>query len=278
MPAAAAAPDSRPRTQADGLAEARAARVRVTLDLDPVDLARFEALIETVVRRRLVAASASRADIVLAGLDVLSRSATTVGAPPRRGAGPREPSEDHHDDATAAPGDAGESGTTRPAAVAPGAAPEVAPYTVVLEQCPDCERAALVTAGGSRPVPADTAEAMIENARVLEHGRMRHTVPPARRRAVLARDRHRCRMPGCGATRFLEIHHIVPRRHGGSHAASNLVTLCSRCHRAVHDRQGNPAAARALAGALAATADRAFREAARSDPDGQGRASRDPPA
>ena len=31
----------------------------------------------------------------------------------------------------------------------------------------------------------------------------------------MARDRHRCRVIGCGSARFLEIHHIVPRKGGG---------------------------------------------------------------
>lgn len=34
--------------------------------------------------------------------------------------------------------------------------------------------------------------------------------------------------------RPLEIHHIQPRREGGSDDPSNLTTLCSPCHRAYH--------------------------------------------
>jgi 5-methylcytosine-specific restriction endonuclease McrA len=52
------------------------------------------------------------------------------------------------------------------------------------------------------------------------------------RRAVLDRDRHRCRRCGSPATRFdaLHVHHVVPRSEGGTDALSNLVTLCALCH------------------------------------------------
>jgi len=66
--------------------------------------------------------------------------------------------------------------------------------------------------------------------------RNRATIPPKVRIAVLARDRHRCATPGCGAAHFLEVHHVVPRGLGGSNRADNLVTLCSRCHRFAHEQ------------------------------------------
>jgi 5-methylcytosine-specific restriction endonuclease McrA len=55
------------------------------------------------------------------------------------------------------------------------------------------------------------------------------------RREVLVRDAHRCRMPGCGRSRFLEVHHVRPRAAGGSNRAENLVTLCSGCHGVLHE-------------------------------------------
>ncbi|MFN2371745.1 MAG: HNH endonuclease [Candidatus Krumholzibacteriia bacterium] len=62
------------------------------------------------------------------------------------------------------------------------------------------------------------------------------TIAPRVRREVLARDRHRCQGPGCGRTRFLEVHHVVPRERGGTNASANLVTLCAACHRLWHER------------------------------------------
>ena len=41
-------------------------------------------------------------------------------------------------------------------------------------------------------------------------------IPPKVRASVLARDRHRCATPGCGATRFLAVQHVVARSLGGS--------------------------------------------------------------
>ncbi len=115
---------------------------------------------------------------------------------------------------------------------------------VVVQQCPDCGRAAAVAARGELPLaPAQVAAAACD-ARVRKAGGAnRATIPPKVRAAVVARDRHRCSTPGCGATRFLEVHHIVARAHGGSNKAENLVTLCGRCHRFAHERAGGLAPA-----------------------------------
>ena len=68
---------------------------------------------------------------------------------------------------------------------------------------------------------------------VLSVGRRTRTISPALRRALAARDRH-CRFPGCRATRC-DGHHIRHWAHGGETALSNLVLLCRRHHRAVHE-------------------------------------------
>jgi hypothetical protein len=67
--------------------------------------------------------------------------------------------------------------------------------------------------------------------------RAKQSIPPAMRRAVLTRDRHRCRVPGCTHATFVDVHHIQPRSEGGRNEASNLLTLCSVHHRAVHRGQ-----------------------------------------
>jgi hypothetical protein len=64
--------------------------------------------------------------------------------------------------------------------------------------------------------------------------RAHQSIPPAMRRAVLTRDRRRCRVPGCTHTTFVDVHHVQPRAEGGRHEAANLMTLCSAHHRAVH--------------------------------------------
>jgi hypothetical protein len=60
-------------------------------------------------------------------------------------------------------------------------------------------------------------------------------LPAAIRRAVLLRDRMRCRAPGCRRRRYVDVHHIHPRELGGAHARSNCITLCTGCHDRVHD-------------------------------------------
>jgi hypothetical protein len=60
-------------------------------------------------------------------------------------------------------------------------------------------------------------------------------VPPRVRRLVFHRDGYRCRVPGCRSARFLEVHHIVHREHGGTHDPSNLILLCDGHHAYHHD-------------------------------------------
>jgi hypothetical protein len=68
----------------------------------------------------------------------------------------------------------------------------------------------------------------------LSVGRKTRTVPPAMRRALLARD-HRCRFPGCENRRFLDAHHVHHWAHGGETKLANLVLLCRRHHRFLHE-------------------------------------------
>jgi 5-methylcytosine-specific restriction endonuclease McrA len=92
---------------------------------------------------------------------------------------------------------------------------------------------------GERELSRAETERMRCDAAVCEHGgRNTTTIPPRVRREVLARDKHRCQAPGCGRTRFLEIHHKVARSRGGSNKVENLVTFCASCHRLWHERGG----------------------------------------
>jgi 5-methylcytosine-specific restriction endonuclease McrA len=54
------------------------------------------------------------------------------------------------------------------------------------------------------------------------------------RQQVLRRDGWRCQ--SCGAMANLEVHHKEFRSHSGHDAEENLITLCTQCHSAVHDR------------------------------------------
>ena len=68
---------------------------------------------------------------------------------------------------------------------------------------------------------------------ILDVGRRTRTISPALHRALHARDRQ-CRFPGCRNVR-VDAHHIRHWAHGGATALDNLVLLCRRHHRAVHE-------------------------------------------
>ena len=72
----------------------------------------------------------------------------------------------------------------------------------------------------------------------LDVGRRTPVVPPAVRRAVIMRDRH-CRFPGCDRPQaWCDAHHVVHWAEGGPTALPNLLLLCRRHHRMVHQRRG----------------------------------------
>jgi len=94
-----------------------------------------------------------------------------------------------------------------------------------------------VTAETSRRIGCDcTVVGVIdgENGEPLSIGRRSRTIPPAMRRALRFRDKG-CRFPGCTNTRFIDGHHIEHWADGGETSMSNLVQLCRRHHRLVHE-------------------------------------------
>ena len=56
----------------------------------------------------------------------------------------------------------------------------------------------------------------------------------SRREAVLHRDNYTCQCCGKKHVR-LEVHHIIFRCMGGTDDEKNLITLCEKCHKMVHD-------------------------------------------
>ncbi len=73
-----------------------------------------------------------------------------------------------------------------------------------------------------------------EQGEPLDVGRKTRSIPPAIRRALNARDSGCC-FPGCTYRRYLDAHHVVHWANGGETNLSNLVTLCRRHHRLVHE-------------------------------------------
>ena len=68
----------------------------------------------------------------------------------------------------------------------------------------------------------------------LNVGRKTRSIPPTIRRALKRRDGG-CRFPGCTCTRFVDAHHIQHWADGGATSMNNLVLLCRRHHRLVHE-------------------------------------------
>ena len=93
-----------------------------------------------------------------------------------------------------------------------------------------------VSAETSRRLACDAAVVRMHHdadGNVLDVGRKTRTIPAAIRRALSARDT-RCQFPGCSARRC-DAHHIEHWVDGGATSLDNLVLLCRRHHRLVHE-------------------------------------------
>ena len=98
--------------------------------------------------------------------------------------------------------------------------------------------------GDGPALPRETAERLGCDASVvsiterdgepLSVGRRTRSTPAALRRALEARDGG-CRFPGCDARRHLDAHHVHHWAHGGETSKRNLLLLCRRHHRLVHE-------------------------------------------
>jgi Domain of unknown function (DUF222)/HNH endonuclease len=92
----------------------------------------------------------------------------------------------------------------------------------------------------SQPIPAETARRLACDAAItpIIDGEADHTsrvVPGATRRALIARDRG-CRFPGCDCPpAWTDAHHVKHWADGGPTTLDNLILLCRRHHRLVHE-------------------------------------------
>jgi len=96
-----------------------------------------------------------------------------------------------------------------------------------------------ITAEQARMIACDASVARVLTdgpSQILDVGRTTRTIPPAIRRAVVARDRE-CIANGCHrAPQHCDVHHIIFWANGGSTRLDNLVLLCRRHHGFVHER------------------------------------------
>ena len=131
---------------------------------------------------------------------------------------------------------------SRLAGAGDGAPPAERPlYQIAITKCADCGQGWHDVAGKTIAIsPTDLAQAACD-ADLLGRvdgdklARVTRSIPPKTRRAVVRRDRGRCVVPGCRNARYVQVHHLVHRAKGGTHAASGLACLCSAHHRAAHD-------------------------------------------
>jgi hypothetical protein len=96
---------------------------------------------------------------------------------------------------------------------------------------------------GAGPLSPETAErltcdarrlAIKPNGRDLVHSRVGRCASYAQQRALCKRSGH-CQYPGCSAARELEAHHVTPVERGGATELDNLILLCPRHHKLLHD-------------------------------------------
>ena len=92
-----------------------------------------------------------------------------------------------------------------------------------------------VSAETARRIACDAGRVSMahRNGQILSVGRKTRTIPPPIRRALEFRDQG-CRFPGC-TSQHCDAHHIVHWADGGETKLSNLVLLCRRHHRLLHE-------------------------------------------
>ncbi len=114
-----------------------------------------------------------------------------------------------------------------------------------LEVLVGCSADDVAEIAGVGPVPVEVVRRLACDANVdlavedrdgsiLDQGRVRRDPTPVQRVEIDRRDKG-CRFPGCSYTEFTNVHHIEHWADGGLTNLDNLVTLCRRHHRAVHE-------------------------------------------
>ena len=146
-------------------------------------------------------------------------------------------------------GSAAASASASAPASAPASGPASGrPRVVVhapLELLVGCSNDAVAEIAGVGPVAAEVVRRLACDANVdlavedatgsiLNQGRARRDPTPVQRVEIDRRDKG-CRFPGCSYTVFTNVHHIAHWADGGMTNMDNLVTLCGRHHRAVHE-------------------------------------------
>ena len=176
--------------------------VRVNFEMTPSQFARYECLWENVRKNRNI--SAEKVEALLEIMQGFLEQESKSDAQP-----------DHSPGIHSAP-----------------------PTQIHIHHCPECESAKIQTSKGELELGEQELEQLECDHQVSSPGQRNKTaIPPAIRREVFAKARHKCETLSCHHTRFLAIHHIVPRGEGGNNNLGNLKLLCTACHRLVHRSQ-----------------------------------------
>jgi hypothetical protein len=118
--------------------------------------------------------------------------------------------------------------------------PRRSPTTLIVHLSPD-EPPLLEGAG---PISVETAERLACDARRLTikphgrdlvHSRVTRCASYPQIRALYKRAGGHCQYPGCSATRELQGHHLTHDARGGQALLDNLILLCPRHHKRIHD-------------------------------------------
>jgi len=122
-----------------------------------------------------------------------------------------------------------------------GGSSERPAHQIAITVCESCGRGWQNGAGREIEVGPEVVERASCDAELIgsledaQPARVTATVTPRIRRQVLARDHHRCTVPGCRSARNIDLHHVEYQRDGGRHELSNIVCVCSGHHQRLHE-------------------------------------------
>lgn len=176
--------------------------VRVDFEMSPVQFARYEKLMEQIRKNRIVSSDKVEAllEVLHGFLEGVSEE-SLVDEPEKHPRGY----------------------LTKPST------------QIHLHHCPTCESTMVQTSKGEMEIGENEFErSQCDCLTSAPNEPNKSAIAPSIRRKIFAKARHQCETPGCNHTRFLEIHHIVPRSKGGGNDPANLKVLCAGCHSRAH--------------------------------------------
>ncbi len=112
---------------------------------------------------------------------------------------------------------------------------------VAVTTCKSCKQDFVTASGETIKLDPATASRLkcdaisIGDLETDELTRAKPTIPAAIRHKVFHRDGFACVVPGCRATRNLDVHHLRFRCHGGKHSMKQCCLLCGGHHKQLHD-------------------------------------------